>query len=152
MESASGLVTPQLEKASQQWYGSQVVVLKLSGCRSSDTEAEMLSLAKDSWESISPSYLSHSKDFTRSSKSNWMTLCLWCLSQKSEYLICATNLLWRLETPGLPRLSAKSGDVMMPVPAGCAQWEAVWISHLFQDDFKKWSGSADMCVGICVSQ
>lgn len=47
----------------------------------------------------------------------WLCVCGACLRS----LICATNLLWRLETPGLPQLSAKSGGVMMPVPAGSAQ-------------------------------
>lgn len=81
-----------------------------------------------------------------------MAQCLGCLFQKSEYLICAPNLLWRLETPGLPQLSAKSGGVMMSVPAGFAQREAVLMSCLFQDGFRQWSSSADTWVGICVSQ
>lgn len=33
-----------------------------------------------------------------------------------------------------------SGNVMMPVPAGFAQWEAVLISCLFQDGFRQRSG------------
>lgn len=54
-----------------------------------------------------------------------MALHLWCLFWKSQYLICAPDLLRRLETPDLPVVQLavckiRVMYVMMPVPEGFA--------------------------------